>query len=231
MSMKRWFSPLNSFLVAKDNFLDSGTLFRMYAFGNALFEGVYDACSDATGAVVQKIKGHDHMPTASGGQGGCGVTRNLCYMGGRGTEGIALFNADMRSVDFSSGTPVYIDGVLSGSQVARTTATVPTFQMLPSEQFITSINALAKLSVSMVFKNLDLSSVDFTVTIYDSGGTPYILGTVDTLIAGGSVKLTANGLLPVVAGINSFWIKVQNDIASDYALETLSLVVSEGELA
>ena len=78
--MRKFFTALNDALVAADESGDAETWLRMYAFGNALFEGIWD--SRAPGSSSQSIIGHDHTDsTVTGYHGGRPLSRNVVYSG------------------------------------------------------------------------------------------------------------------------------------------------------
>jgi len=90
--IKRFFTALNDALLDADESGDAETHTRAYAFGNALFEGIFD--KRAPGASSQRIQGHDHTDsTVSGYQGGRPLARHVCYN---------AYRADNSSVYYAS---------------------------------------------------------------------------------------------------------------------------------
>ena len=78
--MRKFFTAMNDALVAADESGDAESWLRMYAFGNALFEGIFD--SRAPGSASQSIIGHDHTDsTVTGYHGGRPLARNVIYSG------------------------------------------------------------------------------------------------------------------------------------------------------
>jgi hypothetical protein len=78
--MRKFFTAMNDALVAADESGDAESWIRMYAFGNALFEGIFD--SRAPGSASQSIIGHDHTDsTVTGYHGGRPLARNVIYSG------------------------------------------------------------------------------------------------------------------------------------------------------
>lgn len=78
--MRKFYTALNDALVAADESGDAETWLRMYAFGNALFEGIFD--SRAPGSSSQSIIGHDHTDsTVTDYHGGRPLARNVVYSG------------------------------------------------------------------------------------------------------------------------------------------------------
>ena len=79
--IKSFFTVLNDALLNADESGDAETHTRMYAFCNALFEGIFD--KKPPGAPVgytQVVQGHDHTDsTVSGYQGGRPLARNVVY--------------------------------------------------------------------------------------------------------------------------------------------------------
>jgi len=89
--MRRFYTALNDALVAADESGDAETWLRMYAFGNALFEGILD--SRAPGSSSQSIIGHDHTDsTVAGYHGGRPLARNVVYNGFM-YDGSAVYSA------------------------------------------------------------------------------------------------------------------------------------------
>lgn len=81
--IKSFFTALNDALLNADESGDAETHTRMYAYTNALFEGLFD--KKPPGAEVgytQVVQGHDHTDsTVSGYQGGRPIARNVVYNG------------------------------------------------------------------------------------------------------------------------------------------------------
>ena len=95
--MRKFFTALNDALVAADESGDAETWLRMYAFGNALFEGIWD--SRAPGSSSQSIIGHDHTDsTVTGYHGGRPLSRNVVYSGmAQDSDSVHLYAASPAS--------------------------------------------------------------------------------------------------------------------------------------
>ena len=83
MSVQKWFGRLETELAAHQQWLDADSLFRLFGFGNALFEGVLDRFAPGSS---QTIKGHDHAGYAN--QGGKALARGTSYSAGAGNAGL-----------------------------------------------------------------------------------------------------------------------------------------------
>jgi len=81
MSSFSWFSALQETLWSAKEFVDSGGLFRLRAFANALYETLLDDMP--RGAAARQYKGHNHAPDTSAGEfGGRPVARGTLQAAG-----------------------------------------------------------------------------------------------------------------------------------------------------
>jgi len=125
MSVQKWFAKLETELAAHQQWLDSDSLFRIFGFGNALFEGLLDRFAPGSS---QTIKGHDHAGYSN--QGGRALARGTAYSAGAGNDG--LFQC---SISVSNTWTVADDD--DNSALQRSGNTLAMFKVYVSEGFTT----------------------------------------------------------------------------------------------